>query len=140
WLTVGAIDRACRSRNTWSTVGNKKATTRPQACNDAVEVRMGRRRPASSDNYLVEALGLLGGWHRNGSEINRTLQLDEAQHAALTERIKVFADALQVRAQVRRGVGHTLINLDSGSGELSAGEVNLAARIEDAYRAIAGVS
>lgn len=98
---------------------------------------MGRRRPAYSDNYLVEALGLLGGWQRDGSEINRTFLLDEAQHAALAERIKIFADALQVRARVRRGDGRTQINLDSGSGELSAGEVNLAARIEDAYRAIA---
>lgn len=98
---------------------------------------MGRRRPAYSDNYLVEALGLLGGWQRDGSEINRTFLLDEAQHAALAERVKIFADALQVPTRVRRGDGRTQINLDSGSGELSAGEVNLAARIEDAYRAIA---
>lgn len=99
---------------------------------------MGRRRPAPSDDYLVDALDLLAGWRRNGSEINRTLRLDDAQHAALTERIKIFADALQVRARVRRGDGQTMINLDSGNGELSLGEVNLAARIEDAYRSIAG--
>lgn len=101
---------------------------------------MGRRRPASSDDYLVEALELLAGWHRNGSEINRTLQLDEAQHAALAERIKIFADVLQVRARLHHGDGHTMISLDSGGGELSVGEVNLAARIEDAYRSIAGVA
>jgi hypothetical protein len=100
---------------------------------------MGRRRPAPADNYLDEALSLLAGWHRDGSEINRTLQLDEAQHAALAERIKFYSDALQVRARVRRGDGHTLIGLDTANGELTPGEVSLAARIEDAYRSIAGL-
>jgi 4a-hydroxytetrahydrobiopterin dehydratase len=101
---------------------------------------MGRRRPAPADNYLVEALSLLAGWQREGAEINRTLLLDEAQHAALAERIKIFADALQVRARVRRGDGHTLIGLDTANGELTPGEVSLAARIEDAYRSIAGLA
>lgn len=100
---------------------------------------MGRRRPAPTDDYLADALSLLSGWQRDGSEIHRTLLLDEAQHAALAERIKFFADALQVRARVRRGDGHTQIDLDSANGELSVGEVNLAARIEDAYRSIAGI-
>jgi len=101
---------------------------------------MGRRRPAPTDDYLADALSLLSGWQRDGSEIHRTLLLDEAQHAALAERIKFFADALQVRARVRRGDGHTLIGLDTGNGELTPGEVHFAARIEDAYRSIAGIT
>lgn len=100
-----------------------------------------RRRTGSETDYLSDALALLAGWQRDGAEINRTLHLDDAQHAALTERIKIFADALQVRTRIRRGDGHTLIGLDSSAtGELSAGEVNLAARIEDAYRSIAGLA
>jgi hypothetical protein len=101
---------------------------------------MGRRRPAPTDDYLAEALSLLSGWERDGSEIHRALLLDEAQHAALAERIRFFADALQVRARVRRGDGHTLIGLDAGSDELTPGEVHFAARIEDAYRSIAGIT
>lgn len=100
-----------------------------------------RRRTAPDADYLSDALALLAGWHRDGAQINRTLPLDDAQHAALTERIRIFAEAFQVHPRVRRGDGHTLIGLDSSAtGELSAGEVNFAARIEDAYRTIAGLA
>jgi pterin-4a-carbinolamine dehydratase len=100
-----------------------------------------RRRTASSPDYLSDAFALLGGWRRNGEEINRTLRIDDAQHAALTERIKIISDALQIWPRIRRADGHTLIGLDSSaSGELSPGEVNLAARIEDTYRSIAGLA
>jgi len=88
-------------------------------------------------DYLSDALALLQGWTHDGEEIRRTLHLDESQHAALTERMKVVADALQVRPDVRRLDGRTQIRLRTPDGSaLSAGEVTLAARIEDLYRTI----
>jgi 4a-hydroxytetrahydrobiopterin dehydratase len=88
-------------------------------------------------DYLTDALTLLAGWTREGPQIKRTLALDDAQHAALTERIKVFADALHLLPEVRRLNGHTQIKVGArDGGEISEGEVTLAARIEDAYRAV----
>jgi 4a-hydroxytetrahydrobiopterin dehydratase len=88
-------------------------------------------------DYLSDALALLTGWTHEGRELKRVLRLDDAQHAALAERIQVVADALQLRPDVRRLDGHTQIRLaGSEVGGLTAGEVTLAARIEDAYRAI----
>jgi 4a-hydroxytetrahydrobiopterin dehydratase len=96
-----------------------------------------RRRDAATPDYLSDALTLLTGWTREGTEIKRTLRVDDAQHAALTERIQVAADALQVRPAVRRLDGHTQIMLRVPDGaELTAGIVTLAARIEDAYRSV----
>lgn len=90
-----------------------------------------------SRDYLSDALALLQGWTRDGQEIRRTLQLDESEHAALTERMKVVADALQVRPDVRRFDGNTQIRLYTPEGPmLTPGEVTLAARIEDLYRTI----
>lgn len=94
------------------------------------------RRDESGPDYLLDALALLAGWSREGREIKRTLRLDEAQHAALTERIKVVADALQLRPTIRRIEGHTQIKVGTPTGALTAGEVTLAARIEDVYRSI----
>lgn len=95
------------------------------------------RSKRTSRDYLSDALNLLAGWTRDGREIKRTLPLDDTQHAALTERIKVVADALQLRPQILRLDGHTQILLQSPTGSgLTAGEVTLAARIEDAYRTI----
>lgn len=100
---------------------------------------LARRKVPSSADYLSDAFALLAGWRRDGVEINRTFQIDDAQHAALTERITIIADALGVRPRIRRCDGHTLIGLDSTeTGELSPNEVNLAARIEDTYRTIVG--
>ena len=100
----------------------------------------GRRRDLRGDAYLLDAFALLAGWESNGAEIFRTLPIDDAQHAALTERIKVLSDALQLTPRIRRRDGQTHIGLDSTEqGELSANEVALAARIEDAYRAIVGL-
>jgi hypothetical protein len=95
-----------------------------------------RRGDESVPDYLLDALALLAGWSREGKEIKRTLRLDEAQHAALTERIKVVADALQLRPTIRRTKGHTQIMVGTPTGALTAGEVTLAARIEDVYRSI----
>jgi pterin-4a-carbinolamine dehydratase len=90
-------------------------------------------------DYLSDALALLAGWTRDGREIKRTLLLDDSEHAALTERIKVVADALQLRPDIRRLNGHTQIRLGSPEETaLTPGEVALAARIEDAYRTITG--
>lgn len=92
-------------------------------------------------DYLSDALALLAGWSQDGREIRRTLRLDDSQHAQLTERIKVAADALQLRPDIRRLDGHTQIRLGAEDGAaLGAGEVTLAARIEDAYRSITGAA
>lgn len=96
--------------------------------------------PRSGD-YLSDALTLLGGWTRDEREITRTLPLDDTQHAALTERIKVVADALQVRPEIRRTEGQTQIRLGTPNGAgLTTGTVTMAARIEDAYRTITGTT
>jgi pterin-4a-carbinolamine dehydratase len=95
--------------------------------------------PSRGGDYLNDALTLLTGWTRDGLEIKRTLPLDDTQHAALTERIKVAADALQLQPEIRRHNGHTQIRLGTPDGTgITAGEVTMAARIEDAYRAITG--
>ncbi|NJC69533.1 4a-hydroxytetrahydrobiopterin dehydratase [Planosporangium thailandense] len=99
---------------------------------------MRARRSGNHEDYLTDALGLLDGWTRDGREFRRTLLLDDSQHAALAERIKVVADALQLHPQVRRLDGHTQIKLCTpDDGTLSDGEVTLAARIEAMYQAIA---
>ena len=90
-------------------------------------------------DYLSDALALLQGWTHDGGEIRRTLHLDDAQHAALTERMKVAADAVGVRPDVRRLDGRTQIRLrvpGTADSDLSPGEVTLAARIEDMYKTI----
>lgn len=92
-------------------------------------------------DYLTDALTLLAGWTREGRQITRSLLLDDTQHAALTERIKVAADALRLRPEIRRLDGHTQIRLGSPDGEaITEGEVTLAARIEDAYRTVTATS
>jgi 4a-hydroxytetrahydrobiopterin dehydratase len=99
-----------------------------------------RRGGREHRDYLADAFALLQGWTREGREIRRTLHLDDSQHAALTESMKVVADALHLRAEVRRLDGHTQIRVCSpDTDELSAGEVALAARVEDLYRRITGV-
>jgi len=95
-----------------------------------------RRRSESGVDYLSDALALLGGWSHEGREIKRVLRIDDAQHAALTERVKIVADALQLRPSIRRLDGYTQIRVGTPSGALTAGEVTLAARIEDVYRAV----
>lgn len=98
---------------------------------------MRARRRGRYRDYLTDALSLLDGWTRDGHEFQRTLNLDDSQHAALTERIKVVADALQLCADVRRLGGSTQIRLRTpDGGSPSHGEVTLAARIEDMYRKI----
>ena len=96
-----------------------------------------RRKDEAAPDYLSDALTLLAGWTREGVEIKRTLRVDDAQHAALTERIQVAADALQVRPAVRRLDGYTQIMLRIPDGAvLTASVVTMAARIEDAYRSV----
>jgi pterin-4a-carbinolamine dehydratase len=92
-----------------------------------------------SGDYLSDALTQLHGWTQDEREITRTLPLDDTQHAALTERIKVASDALQLRPEIRRLEGQTQIRLGTADGTgLTAGAVTMAARIEDAYRTITG--
>jgi 4a-hydroxytetrahydrobiopterin dehydratase len=88
-------------------------------------------------DYLSDALTLLSGWTRDGEQIRRTLVIDDTQHAALTERVKVVADALHLRPEISRRADSTQIRVGHGNDEpLTEGEVLLAARIEDAYRAV----
>ena len=94
--------------------------------------------PAGHD-YLDDARRLLKEWIGDAREIRRTLRIDDSEHAALTERIKVAADVLHLRPEVRRLDGHTQIRLKAPDGRtLTAGEVTLAARSEAAYRAVVG--
>ncbi|MEU4676708.1 4a-hydroxytetrahydrobiopterin dehydratase [Micromonospora sp. NPDC023737] len=90
----------------------------------------------AKQDYLSDALTLLPGWTREGEQIQRTLVIDDSQHAALTERVKVVADALHLRPEISRRADHTQIRVGHGNVPLSEGEVLLAARIEDAYRAV----
>lgn len=70
-------------------------------------------------DYLSDALTLLGGWTREGQQIKRTLILDDTQHAALTERVKIIADALHLRPEIRRLDGHTQIKIGPRTPERS---------------------
>lgn len=88
-------------------------------------------------DYLSDALTLLVGWTREGRQIERTLRIDDTQHAALAERIKVVADSLHLRPEIRRLDGSTQIRLGAPDGTgIGEGEITLAARIEDAYRTV----
>ncbi|MDP9797709.1 pterin-4a-carbinolamine dehydratase [Catenuloplanes nepalensis] len=91
-------------------------------------------------DYLSDALTVLSGWTRDGQQLSRTLALDEAQHADLTERIQVAADALHLRPEIRRLEGETRIRVSvAGADSITEGQVALAARIEDAYRTVTAV-
>lgn len=87
-------------------------------------------------DYLQDALAVLSDWHCEGNRLQRTLELDECQHAALTERITIVADTLQVRPQIRRHAGTTTILVCSPGHEIGARAVTMAARIEDCYRTV----
>ena len=88
-------------------------------------------------DYLTDALSQLAGWIRDGECIKRTLQIDDTQHALLTERITVAAEALGVRPQIRRLDGRTQIRVcHETEGALTPAEVGLAARIEAVYSQI----
>lgn len=90
-----------------------------------------------SAKTLRDALGRLGGWTGDTNEIRRTLPLNESQHADMTERIKVFADAMQLRPAIRRVDGYTEIRLCSGDDtQVTDHDVALAARIETAFHAM----
>lgn len=95
----------------------------------------------SRRDHVSDALAQLDGWVREGRLIKRTLLLDDAQHAELTERIKVAADVLHVRPEIRRLDGHTQIRIAPWDGdEITEREVTLAARIEDVYRPAASLT
>ena len=86
---------------------------------------------------LRDTLSQLTAWARDPESLRRILRLDETQHAALAERIKVVAAALQVRPDIRRRNGNTEITLHGpDGGAVTANEVRLAARIEDCYRSV----
>jgi 4a-hydroxytetrahydrobiopterin dehydratase len=95
------------------------------------------RSSRAKRDYLSDALTLLIGWTREGRQLKRTLVIDDTQHADLIERIKVASDALHLRPEIRRLDGHTQIRVGARDGDtLTEGQVTLAARIEDAYRAV----
>jgi pterin-4a-carbinolamine dehydratase len=94
-----------------------------------------------NDEILHEALTHLAGWQGDQHGIERTLEISDAEHAELTERIKVVADAMRLRPILRRTDGRTSIEVDPIDGEiLSTAQVALAARIEAAYHTISGTS
>jgi len=93
--------------------------------------------PLPGRDELRDVLGQLKEWTGDAREIRRSMLLDDSEHAALAERIKVVSDALEVHPHVRRLDGYTHVCLrTSDGGALTAGEVSLAARIEDAYRSV----
>jgi 4a-hydroxytetrahydrobiopterin dehydratase len=93
-----------------------------------------------NDEILRDALAQLDGWHGDTHGIKRFLEISEAQHAELTERIKVVADAMRLRPELHRADGRTLIALSPAEGDqLTMAQVAMAARIEAAYRAVTGV-
>jgi len=82
-------------------------------------------------------MAVLVGWGRDDRQIKRVFQLDDAQHAALAERIRVVAESLERFPTIRRLDGYTQVTIGfAAGGVLTAGEVTLAARIEDSYRAV----
>ncbi|MGH3656634.1 MAG: 4a-hydroxytetrahydrobiopterin dehydratase [Micromonosporaceae bacterium] len=95
---------------------------------------------AFGQDFLNDALEQLAGWSGDHHEIRRTLDIDDSQHADLTERAKVCADALHLRADIRRVDGRTHVRICDNDGGLTAREVALAARIEDAYRTVTRIS
>ncbi|BFU42391.1 hypothetical protein KRMM14A1004_06280 [Krasilnikovia sp. MM14-A1004] len=135
------VDTLDAGGKTVGTDHDDMATIWPQAGNDAKGVWLMRARKTRGTraDYLSDALALLGGWTQDGLQLKRVLACDESQHAALTERIKVAADTLRIRPHIRRLDGHTQICLAAQDGtDITAGEVTLAARIEDAYRTVVG--
>jgi 4a-hydroxytetrahydrobiopterin dehydratase len=96
-----------------------------------------RTMPPLGREDLRDTLSQLKEWIGDSDEIRRTMRLDDSEHAALTERIKVVADALQIHPDVRRLDGYTHVCVRTPDGQaLTAGEVRLAARIEDMYRSV----
>jgi pterin-4a-carbinolamine dehydratase len=86
---------------------------------------------------LRDTLRLLTGWVRDPRELRRVVRLDDSEHAELTERVKVVADALRVHPDIRRKDGQTQITVRTGEGgQVTADEVRLAARIEDIYQSV----
>ncbi len=94
-------------------------------------------RDGSRRDYLTDAMAVLAGWSRDDRQIKRVFQLDDAQHAALAERVRVVAESLELFPTIRRLDGYTQVTVGfAAGGAPGAGEVTLAARIEDAYRAV----
>lgn len=91
---------------------------------------------ALGQDFLDDALAQLAGWSGDQHEIRRTFEIDDAEHVNLAERAKIFADALRLRPDIRRTEGRTLIRIRDDDTGLTARQVALAARIEDAYRAV----
>lgn len=91
------------------------------------------------ENLLKDALEQLSGWTGDTTGLTRTLPIDESQHADLTERIKVYADTLELRPFIRRNDGTTTVSVRNPDG-VNANDVAFAARVEDAYRTIAHVT
>lgn len=91
------------------------------------------------NDLLQDVLEQLDGWNAEPTHISRTLTIDDRQHADLTERIKIFADALELNPYVKRHDGFTQIELNRADG-VTLSEIKFAARVEDAYQHIAGVA
>lgn len=92
-----------------------------------------------NDEIVHNVLAQLDGWRGDAHGIHRVLDVSDAEHAELTERIKVVADAMRLRPALRREDGLTTICLSPSTGDrIGPAEVTLAARIESAYRSVSG--
>ncbi len=90
-----------------------------------------------SEEILRDALARLNGWTGDSHELHRRLPLNDGQHRDLTERVKVYADAMRLRPDIKRVDGSTHIRVRAiDGGPVTTTEVALAARIEDAYRVV----
>ena len=93
--------------------------------------------PPLGRDDLRDALKQLKEWIGDNREIRRTMLLNDSEHADFAERVKVVSEALQVEPLVRRHDGYTQVCVRTpDGGALTAGEVRMAARIEDAYRSV----
>jgi 4a-hydroxytetrahydrobiopterin dehydratase len=92
-----------------------------------------------NDEIVHNVLAQLDGWRGDAQGIHRDLDISDAEHAELTERIKVVADAMRLRPTLRREDNVTTIDLTPSTADrIGPAEVTLAARIESAYRSITG--
>ena len=72
-----------------------------------------------NDEIVHNVLAQLDGWQGDVHGIHRTLDITDAEHAELTERIKVVADAMHLRPTLGRADGHTTIHLTPTTGTLT---------------------
>lgn len=84
-----------------------------------------------------DALSRLSGWSGDNNGIGATFTLDPAQHAELTERVKVCSDAMRHAPDIERMGDQTRFRLGNSEIGLTDKDIALAARIDAIARSIA---